>query len=164
VWTILPIHDDDFKPLPDEAAVVGLIKSSSIPAGSYLYPHHKGFKSKKDPEYTKVWMAGPAGTLSVWPKINMGRNMALTVLTFLVVSIIIAYLAWNTRLPGASFGEVLRVAGTAGILAYSFAFLPNDIWFNRPRRAIVANIIEGIAYGLITGLIFALLWPGAASV
>jgi hypothetical protein len=158
-WAVLPIHDDDFQALPDEAAVTGLARN--IPAGNYAFPHHQGFKSKRDPEYAKVWMAGPTGTLAVWPKINMGRNMVLTFLTMLVVSIIIAYLTWNTRPPGADFGAVLRVAGTAGILAWSFAFLPNDIWFNRPRRATIANIIEGIVYGLITGLIFALLWPSA---
>jgi hypothetical protein len=36
----------------------------------------------------------------------------------------------------------------------------NAIWF---RRKILGDVIDGIAYGLITGAIFAFLWPGSGA-
>jgi hypothetical protein len=59
----------------------------------------------------------------------------------------------------AEFAKVFRVVGTAGILAYSFAFIPNAISFGAYKRTIVAGIIEGIVFGVITGAFFAWRWP-----
>jgi hypothetical protein len=35
------------------------------------------------------------------------------------------------------------------------SFIPNAVWFGSYKRTIVANFIDGIVYGLITGAIFA---------
>ena len=56
---------------------------------------------------------------------------------------------------------IFRFVGTAGVLAYSFAFIPNGIWFNATPAALVRSIVDGIVYGLATGLVFAFFWPGA---
>jgi hypothetical protein len=98
--------------------------------------------------------------------------MIWTFVVFLVVSTIIAYLAWaslghvakitvgSASLgDGLSFGKIFQVVGAAGILAYCFASFPNDIWFQKSRRAMLMNFIDGVAFGLITGAIFAWLWP-----
>ena len=52
--------------------------------------------------------------------------------------------------------DVWRFVGTAAILTYSCSAIPNDIWFKRPS---VTNVVDGIVYGLVCGLIFASLWP-----
>lgn len=76
-----------------------------------------------------------------------------------VVSTLIGYIT-RVAIPGpADFGKVLQVATIAGILAYCFSFIPNAVWFGAYKRTIVANFIDGIVYGLITGAIFAWLWP-----
>jgi hypothetical protein len=98
----------------------------------------------------------------MWGTFSMGANMAKSFAVYLVVSTLIGYLAVAIPLPhGAPFSKVFQVLGTAGILAYAFAFLPGDIWFQQSRRATVANVIDGIAFGLITGAVFAGLWPSA---
>jgi hypothetical protein len=56
--------------------------------------------------------------------------------------------------------KVFQFVGTAGILTYGTANILNGIWFG---RKMVADIIDGVAYGLITGAIFAALWPAAVS-
>ncbi len=71
----------------------------------------------------------------------------------------IAYLAGMVLPPGEDHMRVFRFVGTAGILTYGTANILNGIWFG---RKMVADIIDGIAYGLITGAIFALLWPGVS--
>jgi hypothetical protein len=55
---------------------------------------------------------------------------------------------------------VFQVLGAAGILAYTFSFLPQMIWFQATPSAKVAGIIDGLVSGVATGLIFAALWPG----
>ena len=52
-----------------------------------------------------------------------------------------------------------KMAGTAGILAYCFSFIPNALWFGAYKRTIVAGVIDGGVYGLITGAVFGWLWP-----
>jgi len=88
----------------------------------------------------------------------MGMNMALTFIFYFVVSLFIAYLGTLSLEQGASFSKVFQVTGTAGILAYCCGGIPNSIWF---QQKFLSNLIDGIAYGLITGAIFGLLWPGA---
>jgi hypothetical protein len=90
----------------------------------------------------------------------MGGKMIATFFVYLVVSILVAYLT-RVAIPGAaSFGRVFQVAGTAGILAYDFASIPNAIWFGAYRRTILATIFDGVLYGAIIGAIFAWQWPG----
>jgi hypothetical protein len=103
---------------------------------------------------------GPVGHLSVWQTpLTMGSKMVATFIVYLVVSILIAYLT-RVALPGpAPFAKVFQVAATAGILAYCFSFIPNAVWFGSYKRTIVANVVDGIVYGLITGALFAWLWP-----
>ena len=98
------------------------------------------------------------GTLTVWKRPpNMGVNMLCTLLFFTIANFVIAYLAGIALDPGESAMKVFRFVATAGILTYGTANILNGIWFG---RKMVADIVDGIAYGLITGLVFAALWPG----
>lgn len=104
--------------------------------------------------------AGPVGHLSVWPPpLTMGGKLAGTFIVYLVASTLIAYLGAVTLPRAAGFAKVFQVVGTAGILAYSLAFIPSAIWFGAYPRTIVASICDGIVYGVITGAIFAWRWP-----
>jgi hypothetical protein len=56
--------------------------------------------------------------------------------------------------------KVFRFVGRAGILTYCAANVPSTIWFKIP---LTGNLIDGVLYGLATGLIFAALWPGVTA-
>ncbi len=169
-WTALPHHKKDFKKLPDESGFIAQLRAMSIPPGSYMIPmcsHSKGGMSE---EAKRCMAEGPLGFISLWkPPATMGKNMVLSFCVYLGVSITIGYLAWVTlgtpdglsigAAAGHSFGRVFQITGTAGILAYVFAHIPGGIWFGTPARSILMNIIDGVAYGCITGAIFAWLWP-----
>jgi hypothetical protein len=160
IWTISPLHKQDWKGLPDESAFTAAVKGLAIPPGNYGFPHAADNKACRDPEFKKKWMEGPAGFVSIWPtKMSMGRNMILTFIVYAVVSGFIAYIGSLALTHGADKLSVFRLLGTAGILGYSFAFLPNGIWFNHTPRGLVQSIIDGVIYGLITAAIFALMWP-----
>jgi hypothetical protein len=160
VWMALPHHKQDFIALPDEDGFMDAVRKSGIKPGNYIFPDFRDPKVMKAEKTQKALNEGPVGHLSVWPTpLTMGGKMFATFIVYLVVSTLIAYLT-RVALPGeAPFAKVFQVAGTAGILAYCFSFIPNAVWFGSYRRTIVANIVDGIVYGLITGALFAWRWP-----
>lgn len=160
IWMALPHHSKDWKGLPDEPAFNAALKSLNLQPGVYGFPHPKDRAECNSPEFRKRWQEGPSGMLNVWPGCtSMATNMISTFLVYLVVSTLIAYLGSVAIPSGASFAKVFQVLGTAGVLAYCFAFIPNGIWFKAGARSIAMNFLDGIAYGLVTGAVFAWLWP-----
>jgi hypothetical protein len=158
-WAVLPVHKGDWKTLPDEDAFRAAVRPLNIPAGVYGFPHCPDHKQRKDPAFLEKWKAGPVGLLYQWnPNPSMGANMALTFGLYLVISCLMAY-AGYAALPHASHARAFQLLGTIGLLAYSFAFLPNMIWFQGAKRAMVTAIVDGIIQGLGSGAIFSLMWP-----
>ena len=174
-WMAIHHHDKDRLPLPNEKEFMDFVESRKIPPGNYGFPDFqqcKGMtKDQKKAAYDDM-QKHPMGMLNVWGPISMGGNMIWTFVVMLIVSTLIAYLAWAARPhsmkvtvggvslgEGLTFGRIFQVVGTAGILAYCFASFPNDIWFQKSRRAMAMNFIDGVAFGLITGAVFAWLWP-----
>ncbi|MCC6425806.1 MAG: hypothetical protein IT435_03190 [Phycisphaerales bacterium] len=161
VWMAMPHHKKDYIELPDEKGFTAFLKSQNIPAGVYGFPDCKTPEKRNSPEMKEAWQHGPMGMLYVWKTpMSMGGKMFATFLVFLCASAGIGYLA-SIAITGSPEGmHVFRIVATAGTLTYCFSFIPNMIWFGAYRRTIVANIVDGIAYGVITGLVFMWMWPG----
>ncbi len=180
-WMAIGHHKKDRDAIPggQEQEFMDTITRMNIRPGNYGFPdfcQHDNLPRKERMEALKaLYDKHPQGLLRVWAPANMGVNMLLTFLFYLVTSTVIGYLGW-AALPhgatalaipgaggvsggGATFAKVFQVLGTAGILAYCFASFPNDLWFQFKRRAMVMNWIDGVAFGLITGGVFAWLWP-----
>ncbi|MBL0926549.1 MAG: hypothetical protein IBJ11_02710 [Phycisphaerales bacterium] len=160
-WAMLALHRKDFTRLPHEDAVRAALKQHGVGPGNYSFPYIASHQEARGPEAETRWAAGPVGTLTVFGRINMPRNMLLTFGVYLVVSALIAYLGSVTLPRGSTFGHVFQVLGTAGILSYCFAFLPNGIWFAHSPRALAMTVLDGLIAGLATGAIFAGMWPAA---
>ncbi len=170
VWVIsimfgmaLPHHKQDWIGLPDEDGFMDSIRGSGIKPGNYLFPDFRGREAMKSVKVQKALKEGPVGHLSVWrTPVTMGDKLVGSFIVYLVVSTLIAYLT-RVALPGAAppppFAKVFQIAATAGVLAYSFSFIPNALWFGAYKRTIAASIIDGVIYGLVTGAIFAWRWP-----
>lgn len=178
-WMLLPHHKGDYKKLPNEDGVMSAVRQLSIAPGLYFFPHMTGCSKNMDAAAKEKFEKGPHGMLQVWPPDafgKMGRNMILSFIFYVIVSATVAYLA-TMGLHGPSpaaaaadslgadigkdFMHIFRFTGTAAIMAYCFAQIPHQIWFGTPTRNIITCLVDGIAYGIITGLIFAWLWPGA---
>ena len=50
-----------------------------------------------------------------------------------------------------------RIRGS--VLGYAFGGIGHNVWFIRSGHQFATNLIDGIVYGVVTGLIFAWLWP-----
>ncbi len=155
-WTLLPHHFGDLKKLDDQDGFIETIRSKNIPAGNYMFPYASSKQEQTSEAYMEKYKQGPRGLLSVWEMPNMAMNMACTVLFFFVTTAIIAYVTHIACPPGAAetdFMKVFRVSGTIGVLVHGSSGVLNGIWF---KRRLVTDIVDGIAYGIILGLIFAI--------
>lgn len=161
-WAVLGVHKRDFGPLPDEEAFLGGVRGLSLPPGAYAFPYCRDNAQRNDPAFVEKWKTGPLGMLNVWnPAASMGKNMLLSFLVYLVVSVLVGYVGHAAGLPrGTGFAKVFQVLGTAGILSYAFSFLPQMIWFQATPSAKLTGILDGLVSGVVTGLVFAALWPG----
>lgn len=157
-WVILPHHFNDKKKLTCESALVDFVRSKNIAPGNYMFPYADDRAEKGSAEFMQRYNDGPVGCLDVYGKTNMPLNMIKTVIFFVVTSAVIGYITYFTCPPGSDFLRVFRVAGTIGILTHASSGVLNNIWF---KRRSFTDIIDGVVFGAILGLIFALMWPHA---
>jgi len=161
VWMVLPHHRSDVKGLDDEASVMDAIGKQAPAPGLYNFPHPATHKAMAEPAFQEKLKKGPVGLVSVWPSgpINMGKSMGQWIAYVLVVSILVAYVTGRTLGPGVHYLAVFRVAGMAAILAYASAIVPGSIWWGKPWSVTWKEVIDGVAYGLLTAGSFGWLWP-----
>ena len=108
-WAVSPHHKPDWRRVPDTEGLQRFVREHGVAPGQYIFPYMDDPSKLKDPEFKARFEAGPLGTLTVWPSApNMPRNMALTVLYFLCVSFLLAYLCAVTLDPGATFAKVFQ--------------------------------------------------------
>jgi hypothetical protein len=155
-WMVLQLHAKDWLKLEKEDEFLQHVRQYGIQRGSYMFPGCSSAAEMKSPEYAQKWEQGPTGIMTVYGRVNMGKNLALTFLYFLVVCFVIAYLASIGIERGADFMTVFRFVSTAGLLAFLAAMVQHSIWFH---NRIVGHVIESVAYAAIIGAIFAALWP-----
>lgn len=159
-WMVMPHHKNDFKKLPDDDKVMDFVRGLNVPPGVYGFPHMGSHSEGQTAEMKSKCEKGPMGLLSVWKMPNMGINMLLTFVVMLIASFLMAYIAVAAGFGrGEPFAKVMQVIGTVGVLTYSVASLPNAIWFQANKSAIVSCLIDGVVMGLIAGAVFGGLWP-----
>ncbi len=157
---VLPHHRKDWGKAPNEDALLEFVRSNDIKSGQYMFPCCQNFNELKDPDVKKRYVAGPHGTLRVWAGMpDFRRNLILTSLLYLVVSVFVAYLATIALKQGVDFKSVFRFTGTAAVMAYCLGSVGNTIWFGQPLKPFLNDLADGIVYGLLTGAVFGWLWP-----
>ncbi len=161
VWMVLPHHKQDVKALPDEKALTDHLRQLNIAPGTYMWPNCQPAEDMKSEEFKSRFAAGPWGSINiVGSRPNFGRNLVLTLIFYVVVSVFVGYITSLARAAGVGFLPVFRVAGAVGVLAYCAGSIPNAIFFGKPGRFMLTEFVDGVAYGLLTGATFGVLWPG----
>jgi len=158
-WMAPLHHKKDWVKPPNEEGLLAALKGA--PAGQYMIPWCDP-KDFKDDALKKRWQAGPHASIIVRPGApNMGKNMGLTFVFYIVVNIFIAYVATIALDPGDAYLRVFQVVGTVGIMAYGFGLIPGAIWFGKSMRSTITDFFDAIVYGLLTAGMFGWLWPAA---
>ena len=161
VWMVLPHHKKDFQPLPDEAAAVEVLRPQKLKPGQYNIPHCADMAEFKTPQAQARFDQGPVGFLTVVDNgmPSMGKMLVSQFVYFLVVGVVIAYLASRMLEPGEDYLSVFRLTATVAFAAYGLGSVPDAIWFGRPWSAIAKNAFDALLYALVTGGVFGWLWP-----
>ena len=161
IWMVMPHHKSDFGKLPDEDAARQALVPQRLAPGWYSIPYAVSQKDLQDPETIRRFEEGPVGFFAVVPSgaPTMGSKIALSFVFYLVISLLVAYLASRTLDPGADYLAVFRVTGTVAWLAYGAATIPDAIWFGRPWSVVVKGLLDALLYGLLTAGFFGWAWP-----
>ena len=157
-WMVLQLHNADWKKLPDED---GFLKegAAGLAPGSYMFPRTLSMAEMKTPEFQEKLKVGPRGVLTVFGGgTGMGKNLGLTFALFLAVNVALAYLATIGVPRGAEFVTVFRFFATAALLTDLVGVTQYSIWF---QNRLLGYVIESVLFALLTGAIFAALWPSA---
>ena len=104
---------------------------------------------------------GPRAFITVVPNgmPSMGPMMVKSFIYNLVVSLLVAYVAWHALGAGAPYLSVFRMVGATSMMSYILATVPDSIWFGRPWRNFGMQVVDGILFGLFSAGIFGWLWP-----
>src|SRR5688572_24390371 len=126
---VFPHHKSEWKGLPDEAKFNDAL--AGVPAGQYMFPWCGGMDHMKDPDYLAKVAKGPNGTLTIWAApVNMGKNLLLTLLFYVLVGVFVAYLAWYSMGKGPhDYMHIFRIAGTAAFMAHGLGWMSHAIWY-----------------------------------
>ncbi|HET7588007.1 MAG TPA: hypothetical protein VFL45_08015 [Gammaproteobacteria bacterium] len=153
-------HTSDYKGLANEDEVGAALRKGGAKAGMYAIPYCRMEDMKK--LETKVkFKDGPVGLLILRRPgpMKMGPSLIQWFVFCLIVSVFCAYLAASTLPVATPLIQVFRVVGTIAFMAYAFAAIPMGIWWGQPWKIVIKDVIDGLIYGLVTGALFAWLWP-----
>lgn len=160
-WTVMPHHKKDFTGLPNAEAVQALMRQNPPAEGQYAIPWVSGARGFEDPKVKEMMMQGPRAYITVVPNgmPSMVPMMAQSLVFYLIVSTLVAYVTWHAVPLGAEYLSVFRFAGTTASMAYILATVPDSIWFGRPWGNFGRQALDGLIFGLATAGVFGWLWP-----
>jgi hypothetical protein len=152
-------HASDFKKLPAEDAVMDALRPFTLGPGDYAAPLPESMAHMSSPEFKTKQARGPLFTLTVLSGDSIGRNLAKWFAYCIVVSVFAAYVAVLVLPAGAAYMTVFRLTSTVTFVGYALAVWQSWIWYSRSLGATVRTTIDGLVYALLTGGVFAWLWP-----
>jgi len=158
---VLKHHRSDWSGLPDEEGTRAHL--GDIPAGMYTFPHCDAPDAMKDPAWVEKYTKGPSGHLTILPRgpVKMGKAMLKSFLYNVIVALLVAYVAMLVIPKGDPGGVALRVTSTIAFLGFAGAHGWYLIWYGHKASVVAKSVVDGLVYGLATGLIFMACWPAS---
>jgi hypothetical protein len=161
VWMVLPHHKGEWKGFSNEDAVRNALGAQKPADGIYMVPFAGSAPARKDPAFLKKLQDGPRAfvTMAGAGNVSMGPMMAQSVVFYLIVSSITAYVAAHVLPAGTPYLQVFRVVGTIAWLAYGFGTVPESIWFGKPWSSTLKGMLDALLFALVTAGTFGWRWP-----
>ncbi|MBI5434984.1 MAG: hypothetical protein HZA52_19275 [Planctomycetes bacterium] len=165
VHMVLPIHKNDFAPLPDETKVLEALRPFALKPGGYRFPACTSMKDMQSPEMLEKLRRGPVGMITVFPNgpMAMGKALGQWFVFCLVVATFAAYLGGFSLPRGAEFMTVFRVTTTVAFVGFALSSVTDSIWKGVSWGVTAKFVLDGAIYALAAGAAFGWLWPDAAA-
>jgi hypothetical protein len=160
---LLKHHKRDYKALPNEDAVADALRKASAAPGVYMIPACPDMAKMKDPAVVKKYMDGPVGLITLMRNgtPNLGRHLVQWFVFCFLVSFSAAYVARKSLAPGELPLTVMRVTGAVAFAGYAYGYFQDSIWKGIPWSNSLRGVADAVAYAIVTGLVFMLMWPAA---
>ncbi len=158
---VLPLHKNDFAPVPKADDVQAALRPFNIPPGDYFLPRPSSMAEMKNPEYQEKLKKGPVIVMTVMPngQGSMATNLVLWFLYSVIVGVLSANISGRALASGANYLQVFRFVGSTAFLSYSMALLQNSIWYRKSWSTTLKSMFDGLVYALLTAGTFGWLWP-----
>jgi hypothetical protein len=157
---LLPLGTIGVHALPDEATVVGPIRSTIKAPGFYLFPG-MDMSGKASESEQKAWeeraKQGPVGVLIVQPQGGDGISprLLLTELGTNTVSALLAALLLAQVRVTAGYWTRVGFVTLLGILAFVTVLVPYWNWYSFPADFVASEAIEHTVGSFLAGLVLA---------
>ena len=163
IHMVLPWHKNEYPALPDEEKARAAIGALNVPPGDYMLPRCKSMKEMGSEEFKAKRRQGPNWIITVLPAGDqgMGGMMIQWFLFLLLVAFFAAYIASHALAPGAHYHDVFRYVGATAFMGFSFAQLPQSIWYQRAWGTTFKLVFDGLIYACLVAGTFGWLWPKA---
>jgi hypothetical protein len=163
VHMVLPYHRTDVRKLPAEKedAMLEVLQRVAVAPGDYALPHAGSSAGMRDPAFIAKAEKGPLAFMTVAPgaRPSMGPSLALWFAYCLVVSACTALLVWQIVGAGANPTLAFHYGSLISFLAYGMALPQHSIWYRRSWATTFKSLFDSVIYGVVTGAVFAYLWP-----
>ena len=161
IHMVLKYHQNDFKAVPNEDALLDAFRQSKVAPGDYCMPYAGSMEAMKSMEFCDKFAKGPVVTMTVSAggPLHMGSQLMQWFLYSVVISIFTAYLTGRVLPAGANYLDVFRVAGTVAFMGYAMALPPFSFWYKRNWGTTFRSMADGLIYSLLTAGAFGWLWP-----
>jgi hypothetical protein len=160
LWIAIPAwHNRDYGRFSDDTPILNALRSAK--SGQYIVPWMDW--KNVTPEQRAEAQKGPAAYMTVRnpSTFSFPKTLGLYFLYALVVAIFVAYLTGRARPAGTEYLEIFRFAATSGFLAFGLRGMPDSIWYGKPWKVTLKEMVDGLIYGSLMGGTFGWLWPGA---
>ena len=160
-WMMLPFHRHEWHRLPTEPGVLDALREDMPSPGRYNFPFTMDGQNANRADLKASLEKGPIGFLTIAPPgvIPMWMMLGQMIVFYTIVTTLTAYVAWASLRINAPYTAVLKLVGIVSAMAYVMGSAPESIWYARPWRHWIVQAVEGIVFGVMTGAVFAWLWP-----
>jgi len=157
---VLPLGKMGVHLLPDEAAVVGPIRSTVKEPGFYLFPGMDMSGQASESEQ-QAWLErakkGPVGVVVVRPQGGEGLTprLLLTELGTNTLSALLAALVLSQIRVGVGYWRRVGVVTLLGLFAFMTVLGPYWNWYSFPSDFVATEAIEHVVGWFLGGLVLA---------
>lgn len=163
IWMAMPWHKMELKPLPDEEAVRRALHDQGVTEGQWRIPFSPNPDDWKSPEFQERFKTGPVGSIQLEKPgpMAMGPRMLKSFVLFFCIAFFTAYVLRHAFLPGEEYMKVFQMAASVSFACHFFGNVQDAIWFGKSWRRVATHAVDAVLYSLVTGGVFASMWPWA---
>ena len=154
-------HNSDYKKIANEDEVRAAIRASAPVPGQYVVPHCMDMKDMGSEEMKKKFLEGPIAFMTIRKNglPNMGSALTSWFIYSLLVACVAACVACETLGLNANPRQAGHLVGVISFMTYVGGSIQMGIWMGKPWSSVAKDVLDGLIYGVISGLTFMWLWP-----